>query len=68
MQNSGSQIGCPDFKRDSDKLGVSLVAQLVKNLPAMHETPVQFLGQEDLLEKGQATHSNIFELPWWLSW
>ena len=30
----------------------SLVAQLVKNLPAMQETPVQFLGQEDLLEKG----------------
>ena len=30
----------------------SLVAQLVKNPPAMQETPVQFLGQEDLLEKG----------------
>ena len=30
----------------------SLVAQLVKNLPAMQETAVQFLGQEDLLEKG----------------
>ena len=30
----------------------SLVAQLVKNLPAMQETPVQFLGGEDLLEKG----------------
>ena len=30
----------------------SLVAQLVKNLPAMWETPVQFLGLEDLLEKG----------------
>ena len=30
----------------------SLVAQLVKNLPAMQETLVQFLGQEDLLEKG----------------
>ena len=29
----------------------SLVAQLVKNPPAMQETPVQFLGQEDLLEK-----------------
>ena len=32
--------------------GASLVAQLVKNLPAMQETLVQFLGQEDLLEKG----------------
>ena len=31
---------------------VSLVAQLVKNLPAMQETPVWFLGQEYLLEKG----------------
>ena len=31
---------------------VSLVAQLVKNMPAMQETPVQFLGQEDPLEKG----------------
>ena len=33
-------------------MGSSLVAQLVKNLPAMQETPVRFLGQEDLLEKG----------------
>ena len=32
--------------------GASLVAQLVKNPPAMQETLVQFLGQEDLLEKG----------------
>ena len=31
--------------------GVSLIAQLVKNLPAMQETPVQFLGQEDPLKK-----------------
>ena len=30
----------------------SLIAQLVKNLPAMHETPVRFLGWEDPLEKG----------------
>ena len=30
----------------------SVIAQLVKNLPAMQETPVRFLGQEDLLEKG----------------
>ena len=30
----------------------SRIAQLVKNPPAMQETPVQFLGQEDLLEKG----------------
>ena len=38
----------------------SLVAQSVKNLPAMQETRVHFLGQEDPLEKGMATHSNIF--------
>ena len=35
-------------------LGASLVAQLVKNLPAMQETPIWFLGREDPLEKGQA--------------
>ena len=40
----------------------SLIAQLVKNSPAMQETPVQFLGQEDLLEKGLATHSSILGL------
>ena len=34
----------------------SLISQLVKNPPAMQETPVQFLSQEYLLEKGQATH------------
>ena len=33
-------------------IGVSLIAQLVKNLPAMQETPVLFLGWEDPLEKG----------------
>ena len=36
----------------SVSLGTSLVAQLVKNLPAMQETPVRFLGWEDPLEKG----------------
>ena len=46
----------------------SVIAQLVKNLPAMEETPVRFLGQEDPLEKGQATHSSILGLPWCLSW
>ena len=45
-----------------------LIAQLLKNPPAMQETPVHFLGQEDALEKGQATHSSIVGLPWWLSW
>ena len=46
----------------------SLIAQLVKNPPARQETLVQFLGQEDTLEKGQATHSSILGLPLRLSW
>ena len=37
----------------------SLVAQLLENLPAMQETRVRFLGQEDTLEKEMATHSSI---------
>ena len=40
-------------------LGVSLVAQAVKNLPAIQETQVPSLGREDLLEKEMATHSSI---------
>ena len=47
------------------KLWASLVAQLVKNLPAMWETWVQSLGWEDSLEKGKATHSSI--LAWRIS-
>ena len=45
-----------------------LIAQLVKNLLAMQETPVRFLGQEDPLEKGSATHSSVLGLLLWLSW
>ena len=37
----------------------SLVAQLVKSPPAMQETCVRYLGWEDLLDKGSATHSSI---------
>ena len=44
----------------------SLVAQIVKNLPAMQETWVGSLGQEDPLEKGMATHSSI--LAWRIPW
>ena len=44
----------------------SLVAQAVKNLRAMWETEVQFLGDEDPLEKGMATYSNI--LAWRIPW
>ena len=46
----------------------SVVAWVVKNLPTMWETWVQFLGWEDLLEKGKATHFSILGLLWWLSW
>ena len=44
----------------------SLVAQLVKNLPAMWDTWVRSLGWEDPLEKGKATHSSIlaYRIPW----
>ena len=42
------------------------MAQTVKNLPAIQETWVQSLGQEDPLEKGMATHSSI--LDWTILW
>ena len=42
------------------------MAQLVKNPPAMWETWVRFLGGEDPLEKGRATHSSI--LAWGIPW
>ena len=44
----------------------SLVAQTVKNLPAMPKTQVQASGQEDPLEKGMGTHSSI--LAWRIPW
>ena len=44
----------------------SLVSQTVKNPPAIQETRVQFLGQEDPLEKGMAAHSSI--LAWRIPW
>ena len=47
-------------------VGASLVAQMVKNPPAMQETQVQSLGWENLLEKGTAIHSSI--LAWRIPW
>ena len=44
----------------------SLVAHMVKNLPAMQETWVQFLGQKEPLVKGMATHSST--LAWRIPW
>ena len=52
----------------SETSWASLVAQLVKSPPAVQETPVWSLDREDPLEKGQATHSSVLGLPWWLSW
>ena len=48
------------------KKGASLVAQTVKNLPAMQEIWAQSLSWDDPLEKGMATHSNI--LAWRFPW
>ena len=50
----------------SSLIWASLIAQSVKNLPAMQDTWVRFLGQEDPLEKEMATHFNILalETPW----
>ena len=53
-------MGLPSIK------WASLVAQVVKNLPAMQKTWVQSLGWEDPLEKGMATHSGI--LAWRIPW
>ena len=57
-----SYYHCPSLYLD----GASLVAQLVKNLPAMRGTWVQSLGWEDPLEKGKATHSST--LAWRIPW
>ena len=48
------------------EIGASLVAQLVKNPPAMWETWVPSLGWEDPLENGKGTHSSI--LAWTITW
>ena len=47
-------------------ISASLVAQMVRNLPEMQETWLQSLGQENPLETGMATHSNI--LAWRIPW
>ena len=54
-----SQTRLGDFK-------APLIAQLVKNLPAIQETQIQFLAWEDPLEKEMATHSSILDwrIPW----
>ena len=69
LQSMGSQRVGHDWmieQQNNIYVCVSLVAQLVKNLPATWETWVWFLGWEDPLEKGKATHSSILvqRIPW----
>ena len=58
--------GRVSFHMNSSQKGVSLIAQWVKNLPAVQGTWVRFLGWEDPLEEGMATHSGIhaWKVPW----
>ena len=51
---------------NKNKIYLFFIAQSVKNLPAVQETQVQFLGLEDPLEKEMAIHSSI--LAWRISW
>ena len=55
-----------DDDDDDDDDQASVVVKLIKNLPAMQETQVRFLGWEDALEKGMSTHSSI--LAWRSPW
>ena len=61
VRPAGEEIGYPP-----QYSWASPVAQMVKNLPAMQDTWVRFLGWEDPLEKGKATHSSI--LAWRIRW
>ena len=68
LEKNYFEIG-EDFLNRTDintTYGASLVAQMVKNLPALRETWVQFLGWDDFLKKGMATHSSI--LAWRIPW
>ena len=62
----GAVESVPRFTSIPAPGGSSLIAQSVKNLPAMQETWVQFLGREDPLEKEMATHSSV--LTWRIPW
>ena len=54
------------FKDFTASLGASRLAQIIENLPAMREIPVQSMGQDDPLEKGMTTHSSL--LAWRFPW
>ena len=73
MEGKGSQRISAEVPRDKIRFGgwftvvwASLVAKRIKHLPAMRETQVQSLGQEDPLEKEMATHSST--LAWRIPW
>ena len=55
-----------EYNNYHQALQASLVAQMVKNLPAMQEIQVQSLGQRASMEEGMATHSSI--LAWRIPW
>ena len=61
VRPTGEEIGYPP-----QYSWASPVAQMVKNLPAMQDTWVRFLGWEDPLEKGKAAHSSL--LAWRIPW
>ena len=62
MCSEESPLECIFCRCPLERLWTSLVAQMVKNLPAMQEARVQYLGQEEHLQKGITTHSSI--LAW----
>ena len=67
IQSQNSKVNkLPGLRSPFFVTWASLVAQLVKNLPAMWETWVWSVGWEDLLKKGKATHSSI--LAWRIPW
>ena len=73
LENSMDYVYSPWGCKESDRtewlslsLWASLIAQLVKNLPAVQETEVWSLGREDSLKKAMATHSSI--LAWRIPW
>ena len=59
-------LGSPQSQYQTLNKGASLVTRMVKNLPAMQETWVWFLGWEDRLEKIMVTHSSVlaWKIPW----
>ena len=57
------QRNCKNNRKQRNSVRVSLVTQMVNNLPAMQETWIRSLGWEDPLEKGMATHSSYLKNP-----